>query len=81
VAARAGCAADRRDSLGRVCRAEGFEAYDPARLLLELAVFGSGVAALLAAGEATLGLVFAALAAVHLTLTFALGQRPRPSHR
>jgi hypothetical protein len=49
---------------------------DPVRLLLEVAVFGSGVAALLAAGSAALALVFAALVVVHLALTFALGQRP-----
>jgi hypothetical protein len=49
---------------------------DPVRLLPEVAVFGSGVAALLAAGSTTLALVFAALALVHLGLTFALGQRP-----
>jgi hypothetical protein len=50
------------------------------RLLLEVAVFGSGVAALLAAGSTALALVFAALAVVHLGLTFGLGQRPeRPA--
>jgi hypothetical protein len=49
---------------------------DPVRLLLEVAVFGSGVAALLASGRVALGLVFAALVIVHLALTFALGQRP-----
>jgi hypothetical protein len=54
-------------------------ATDPLRLLLELAVFGSGVAALAAADKPGLALVFAALALVHLALTFALGQRPRRS--
>jgi hypothetical protein len=49
---------------------------DPARLLLELAVFGSGVAALFAADAPVLGAVFAGLVALHLVLTFALGQRP-----
>jgi hypothetical protein len=49
---------------------------DPARLLLELAVFGSGVAALLAADAVVPGALFAGLVALHLALTFALGQRP-----
>jgi Protein of unknown function (DUF2568) len=49
---------------------------DPPRLLLEVAVFGSGAAALLAAGRTALGLVLAGLAVLHLGLTFALGQRP-----
>jgi hypothetical protein len=49
---------------------------DPVRLLLELAVFGSGVVALLLAGSTALAIIFAALVLVHLALTFALGQRP-----
>jgi hypothetical protein len=49
---------------------------DPVRLLLEVAVFGSGVAALWAADRTTLALVFGAVAVVHLGLTFVLGQRP-----
>jgi hypothetical protein len=49
---------------------------DPIRLGLEVAVFGSGAAALLASGRTALGLVFAGLAVLHLGLTFALGQRP-----
>jgi hypothetical protein len=49
---------------------------DPVRILIEMAVFGAGVAALLAADATTLGLVFAVLAVLHLGLTFALGQRP-----
>jgi hypothetical protein len=49
---------------------------DPVRLLIELAVFGAGVAALLAAGATTVAVIFAVLAALHLALTFALGQRP-----
>jgi uncharacterized membrane-anchored protein len=49
---------------------------DPVRLLLELAVFGSGVAALFAADATVLGSIVAALVALHLALTFALGQRP-----
>ena len=54
---------------------------DPVRLLLEVAVFGSGVAALLAAGSTALALVFAALVLVHLGLTFELGQRPARTAR
>jgi hypothetical protein len=49
---------------------------DPVRLLIELAVFGAGVAALFAAGATALAVVFAVLALLHLGLTFALGQRP-----
>ena len=53
---------------------------DPVRLLLEVAAFGSGLAALLASGRTVLGLVFAGLVVLHLGLTFALGQRPaRPA--
>jgi hypothetical protein len=48
---------------------------DPARLLLEGAVFGSGAAAMLAVGRSRLALTFVAVAAVHLVLTFALDQR------
>jgi hypothetical protein len=50
---------------------------DPLRLLLEVTVFGADVAALLAADRTAFGLVFAALVLVHLSLTFALDQRPR----
>ena len=49
---------------------------DPVRLLIEFVVFGSGVAALFAVGATLLAVLFAVLAAVHLALTFALGQRP-----
>jgi Protein of unknown function (DUF2568) len=49
---------------------------DPVRVLIEFAVFGSGVAALFAAGAPVLAVIFAVLAALHLSLTFALGQRP-----
>ena len=49
---------------------------DPVRLLIEVAVFGAGVAALFAADATTLAVVFAVLAVLHLGLTFALGQRP-----
>jgi uncharacterized protein DUF2568 len=49
---------------------------DPTRLLLEVAVFGSGAGALLASGRTALGIVLAGLAVLHLGLTFALGQRP-----
>ena len=50
---------------------------DPPRLLLELALFAAGVAALFAAAETVLALVFAALVLVHLSLTFVRDQRPR----
>jgi membrane protein YqaA with SNARE-associated domain len=49
---------------------------DPVRVLIEFTVFGSGVAALFAAGAPVLAVIFAVLAALHLSLTFALGQRP-----
>ncbi len=48
---------------------------DPWRLLLELAVFGSGVAALAAAGQGVLAALFGVVVAAHLALTFPLGQR------
>jgi hypothetical protein len=54
---------------------------DPVRLLLELVVFGSGVAALLAPGSTALAMAFAALVVAHLGLTFALGQRPARTAR
>lgn len=50
---------------------------DPLRVLLEVAVFAAGVAALFTADRTVLALVFAALVLVHLSLTFALDQRPR----
>jgi hypothetical protein len=50
-------------------------ARDPVRLPLELVLFGSGVAALAAAGSRGLAIVFGALVLVHLALTFPLGQR------
>lgn len=48
---------------------------DPARILLELAIFGAGVAALGAAGPAWLAVVLGVAVLVHLALTFALDQR------
>jgi len=48
---------------------------DPWRLIIELLVFGSAVAALARADQPTLAVVLAAATAVHLALTFALGQR------
>ena len=45
-------------------------------MVLEVAVFAAGVAALVAADQAVLALVFAGLVLVHLSLTFVLGQRP-----
>src|SRR5512133_1052111 len=53
---------------------------DPVRLVLEVLVFGSGVAALCVAGSTALAGVFGVLVVAHLALTFALGQRPgRPA--
>jgi hypothetical protein len=55
---------------------EGSQATDdPVRLLLEVAVFGSGVAALAAVGRRRLAVILAALVVLHLVLTFALDQR------
>ena len=67
--------------VGRLPGAEGVATtVDPVRLLLEVAAFGTGLAALLASGRTVLGLVFAGLVVLHLGLTFALGQRPaRPA--
>ena len=48
---------------------------DPWRLIIELLVFGSAVAALARADQPTLAVVLTAATAVHLALTFALGQR------
>lgn len=48
---------------------------DPVRLLIEVAVFGSGVAALFAEDADVIAAVFEVLVAVYLALTFALGQR------
>ena len=48
---------------------------DPARLALELLVFGGASAALAWAGAEPWAIVLAASAALHLTLTFPLGQR------
>jgi hypothetical protein len=48
---------------------------DPWRLAVELLVFGGAVAALLDAGQRTLGIVLAVAVALHLALTFVLGQR------
>jgi hypothetical protein len=50
-------------------------ARDPVRLPLEIVLFGSGVAALAAAGSETLAAIFGACVLVHLALTFPLGQR------
>ena len=50
-------------------------AVDPARLGLEVLVFGSAVAALVDADELVQAVILAVAAAVHLALTFLLGQR------
>jgi hypothetical protein len=49
--------------------------HDPWRLLLEVAIFGSAVAALGGTGRTAWAIVFAVLAALHLALTFPLDQR------
>jgi hypothetical protein len=57
-------------------------AHDPIRLLAEIAIFGAAAAALADADHARLAIVFAAIVAVHLVLTFPLHQRepqPRPA--
>jgi hypothetical protein len=48
---------------------------DPARLGLELLIFGAAVAALFAAGLPALGFVFGGLVALNLGLMFAWNQR------
>jgi hypothetical protein len=48
---------------------------DPWRLLLEIAIFGSAAAALVGVGRVSWGIVLAAVAAIHLALTFVLDQR------
>jgi hypothetical protein len=48
---------------------------DPWKLLIELLVFGAGVAALFDADQPTPAIVLAGAAALHLALTFAFDQR------
>jgi hypothetical protein len=48
---------------------------DPWRLLLEVAVFGAGTLGLAAVGFGTAAIVLAVASAIHLALTFVLGQR------
>jgi hypothetical protein len=48
---------------------------DPLRLLLEVVIFGSAVAALQATGHRTLAIVLGAVVALHLGFTFVLDQR------
>ena len=49
--------------------------HDPWRLVIELVIFGAAAVALLDADQTTLAVVMAGATAVHLALTFALGQR------
>ncbi len=49
---------------------------DPIRIVLEACLFAAAGAALLAAGQARLAVVLWLAAALHLALTFPLGQRP-----
>jgi hypothetical protein len=48
---------------------------DPLRVVLEVAVFGAGVAALLGLGRRRWAIVMAVTAALHLLATFPLDQR------
>jgi anti-sigma-K factor RskA len=48
---------------------------DPWRLVVELVVFGSAIAALVDADQPTLATVLGCAVVVHLALTFVLGQR------
>ncbi len=48
---------------------------DPSRIVLEIAVFGCAVGALAQAERPKLAVVLAVAVAVHLALTFPLGQR------
>jgi hypothetical protein len=52
--------------------------HDPLRLVGEIGVFGIAAVALLVRDQAELATALAAAAALHLVLTFALGQR-RPT--
>jgi hypothetical protein len=52
---------------------------DPARLIAEIAIFGIAAVALADADQPTLAIAFAAAVAVHLILTFPLGQREPPA--
>ena len=49
--------------------------HGPVRLILEIAIFGSAVAALFRAGHRRVAGVFGVLVIVHLVLTFVLNQR------
>jgi Protein of unknown function (DUF2568) len=48
---------------------------DPWRLVIEVLLFGGAAAALVRSGQPVWAAVFGGLAALHLALTFALGQR------
>jgi hypothetical protein len=48
---------------------------DPWRLVIEVVIFGGAALALFDADQSTQAVVMAAATAVHLALTFALGQR------
>jgi uncharacterized membrane protein YhhN len=55
--------------------------HDPWRLLLEVAIFGAGAAALGWAGRTVFAVVLAAFAVAHLALTFVLDQRRTAASR
>ncbi len=48
---------------------------DPVRLVLELAIFGAGIAALAGLGRSGLAAGFGIVVVIHLGLTFPLDQR------
>jgi Protein of unknown function (DUF2568) len=52
---------------------------DPVRILLEIALLGSGPVALAAAGKPRLAVIAGVLVAVHLGLTFVFDQRAAPA--
>ena len=52
---------------------------DPARIVLEIVLLGSGPVALAAAGNTLLAVIAGLLVAVHLGLTFVLDQRTAPA--
>jgi anti-sigma-K factor RskA len=53
---------------------------DPWRLVVELLVFGSAVAALVVADQHLLAVIFGSVVVVHLALTFPLDQREPGVH-
>jgi hypothetical protein len=48
---------------------------DPVRLVLELSIFGAGIAALAGLGRSGVAVAFGIVVVIHLGLTFPLDQR------